>query len=81
MPTDPNQIAAVVENAVESAIPALAPFAPLIALVRTAIVAHFNATQTFPTEAEIMAAVPADWQKLQQTWQGWKPSGDGTLKR
>lgn len=72
---DPNQIAAVVENAVESAVPVLLPFAPLIALVRTAIVAHFNASGTFPTEAQIMAAVPADWQKLQDIWGAWKPSG------
>lgn len=77
--SDPNQIAGAVEHIVEAAVPALVPFAPLIALVRTAIVAHFNANRTFPTEAEIVAALPADYAKLVQTWGSWTKSGDGSL--
>jgi hypothetical protein len=76
---DANQVAGMVEGFVESAVPGLAAFGPLIALVRTAIIAHHNATGQFPTEAEIIAAVPADWQKLVDEWAAWKPSGDGTL--
>lgn len=76
---DPNQIAGVAERVAESLYPPLAPFHPLIALVATAIIAHFNATGKFPTEEQIRAAIPADYQKLQDVWTGWKPSGDGSL--
>lgn len=75
---DPKQIADVGERIAESLIPGLAPFHPLISLVMTAIIAHFNATKTFPTEEQVRAAIPADWQKLEDTWASWKPSGDGS---
>ena len=77
--TDINQTADTVERLAESAIPGAALFHPIIALVTTAIIAHFHATNTFPTEAEVMAALPADYQKLVDGWGSWKPSGDGTL--
>ncbi len=77
---DSNQNADTIERVVEGFIPGLAPFHPLIALVSTAIIAHFRATGTFPTEEQIRAAIPADWQKLTDTWAAWKPSGDGSLK-
>lgn len=63
----------------EALVPILAPFHPLIALVTTAVIAHFNATKTWPTEAEVRAALPADYAKLTDTWSAWRPSGDGTL--
>jgi hypothetical protein len=78
---DPNQIAGVAERVAESVLPVLAPFHPLIALVTTAIIAHFNATKTWPTEEQVRAAIPADYQKLQDVWAGWKPSGDGSLPK
>jgi hypothetical protein len=80
---DTNQAAAGAaagEAALEAVVPVLAPFHPLIALVTTAVIAHFNATKTWPTEEQVRAAVPADYQKLVDVWGGWKPSGDGTLK-
>lgn len=76
---DPNQIADLAERLAESAIPGAALFHPLIALISTAIIAHFQATKTFPTEAEIVAALPVDYQKVLSGWSGWVPSGDGTL--
>lgn len=76
---DPNQIADTVERLAESAIPGAALFHPLIALISTAIISHFHATQTFPTEAEIVAALPADYQTLVKSLNSWVPSGDGTL--
>jgi hypothetical protein len=79
----PEEIAAAesaAKTAVEIAVPVLAPFDPLISLVMTAITAHFNATKTWPTEAEVQAALPADYQRLVSDWAAWKPSGDGTLK-
>jgi hypothetical protein len=76
---DPNETAAVVERVAEMALPVLAPFHPLIALVTTAIIAHFNATGKFPTEEQVRAALPVDYQKLQDVWTNWKQSGDGSL--
>ncbi len=38
-----------------------------------------NATKTWPTEAEVRAALPVDYQKLQDAWAAWRPSGDGSL--
>lgn len=76
---DANETAAVVERVAEAALPVLAPFHPLIALVTTAIIAHFNATKTWPTEEQVRAALPLDYQKLVDVWAGWKPSGDGSL--
>lgn len=76
---DANQTAGAVERIVENLVPVLAPFHPLIALVTTAVIAHFNATKTWPTEEQVRAAIPVDYQKLQDVWAGWKPSGDGTL--
>ncbi len=78
---DPNQIADLAERLAESAIPGAAVFHPIIALITTAIVAHFQATKNFPTEAEIVAALPADYQKVLSGWAGWSPSGDGTLPK
>jgi hypothetical protein len=78
---DVNQTAAAVERVAEAALPVLAPFHPLIALVTTAVIAHFNATGKFPTEEQVRAALPADYQKLQDVWAGWKPSGDGSLPK
>ena len=78
---DATQVAAGVaaaETIAEAAVPVLAPFHPLIALVTTAIVAHFNATGHFPTEAQVRAAVPADYQQLVDVWSTWRPSGDGS---
>ena len=82
MPT-PEEIAAaasVVKTTAEIALPVLVPFDPLISLVMTAITAHWNATKTWPTEAQVMAALPADYKTLVNDWAAWKPSGDGTLK-
>jgi hypothetical protein len=76
---DPNQIADLAERLAESAVPGLAAFHPLIALISTAIISHFQATKTFPTEAEIVAALPVDYQKVLSGWSAWTPSGDGTL--
>lgn len=76
---DANQTATVVERVAEDLVPVLAPFHPLIALVTTAIIAHFNATHEWPTEAEVRAALPADYDKLKNVWSAWRPSGDGTL--
>ena len=78
---DPTDTAVVVEHLVEMAVPGLAPFHPLIALVMTAVIAHFKAVGTFPTEAEVRAALPVDYMKLQDTWSAWRPSGDGTLPK
>lgn len=78
----PEQIAqgaSVAKTIAETMIPALVPFDPLISLVMTAITAHFNATKTWPTEEQVRAALPADYQKLINDWASWKPSGDGTL--
>lgn len=77
--TDPIDVATGLERIVEAAVPVLAPFHPLIALVMTAVVAHFQATKTWPTEEQVRAAIPVDYQKLQDTWAAWRPSGDGTL--
>jgi hypothetical protein len=77
--SDPNTTADTIERLAESAIPGAQLFHPIIALVTTAIIAHFRATKTFPTEAEVMAALPADYQQLVTGWGTWKPSGDGTL--
>lgn len=79
---DANQIAqgaGLVEAGLEAAVPVLAPFHPLIALVTAVVVAHFQATKTWPTEEQVRAALPADYMKLQAVWSGWKPSGDGSL--
>ena len=77
--TQAGQTVGLVESVVEGAVPVLAPFHPLIALVSTAIIAHFLATKTWPTEEQIRAAIPADYLKLTDTWAAWKPSGDGSL--
>lgn len=77
---DLNEAAAGVERIAEAALPVLAPFHPLIALVTTAVIAHFNATKTWPTEAEVRASLPVDYAQLQDTWSAWKPSADGSLK-
>lgn len=63
----------------EALVPGLLAFNPLFAIMLTAIKAHYNATQTWPTEAEILAAVPDGVREVFTTWSGWKPSGDGTL--
>lgn len=76
---DPIQTAAIAERVVESLVPVLAPFHPLIALVTTAVIAHFNVAKTWPTEEQVRAAIPVDYQKLVGTWDAWKPSGDGSL--
>lgn len=76
---DVTQTVGAVERLAEAALPVLAPFHPLIALVTTAIMAHFNATKAWPTEAQVRAALPVDYQKLQDVWAGWTPSGDGSL--
>lgn len=78
----PSMVPAVAGAAVaaaEAAVPMLLAFNPLFALLLTAIKAHYNATGTWPTEAEVTAAVPTEYQAVLQTWQSWKPSGDGTL--
>lgn len=80
---DPNQVAAgaaAAESIVEGLVPELAPFHPLIALVTTAVMAHFLATGKWPTEAQVRASIPVDYQSLVTTWGDWKPSGDGSLK-
>ena len=64
-------IASTAVGVVEAVVPGVAPFDPLISLILTAIRAHFNATGTFPTEAEVNAALPADYQKLVTTWAAW----------
>ena len=79
---DSNQIAqgaGLVEAGIEAAVPILAPFHPLIALVTTAVMAHFLATKTWPTEAQVRAAIPVDYQQIADSWSAWRPSGDGTL--
>lgn len=79
---DVNQIeqgAALAEAGVEAAVPILAPFHPLIALVTTAVIAHFNATKRWPTEAEVRASIPVDYLALQNVWAAYTPSGDGSL--
>lgn len=80
---DVNQIAqasGLVENVLETVVPVLAPFHPLIALVTTAVIAHFHATGQFPSEEQIRAAIPVDYMNLVNGWSAWRPSGDGTLK-
>lgn len=82
MAPTPEQIAAgasLAKTALEAAVPVIAPFDPLITLVMTAIMAHFNATKTWPTQAEVQAALPADYLSLVSEWAAWKPSGDGSL--
>jgi hypothetical protein len=79
-PTTVSGITAAARIGAEVALPALAPFDPLIALISTAIIAHFNATKTWPTPEQVQAALPADYQQLVLDWNAWKPSGDGTLK-
>lgn len=76
--TDLTNTVTSAEQIAEAVVPALAPFHPLIALVMTAMTAHFNATKTLPTEVEVVAALPTDYQRLQDTWAAWKPSGDGS---
>jgi hypothetical protein len=45
---------------------------PGVLLLLGIIKAHVNATHgTFPTEAEILAAVPADVQALKDIWAAW----------
>jgi hypothetical protein len=83
MTQTPEQIAAEVAAgrlAAELALPVLLPFDPLIRLVSTAILSHLLRAKTWPSEAEIMAALPADYKQLVSDWGAWKPSGDGTLK-
>lgn len=77
---DVNQIAHTAESMAESLLPALLPVDPLIKLLVTGIIrAHFNATRTWPSADEVKAALPVGWQKLQGTWDGYVPSGDGSL--
>lgn len=78
---DTVQTALTAEGLAEGLLPALIPFSPAVKLLIVGIVrAHYNATRTWPSEAEVRAALPAGWQQLQQEWAGWTPSGDGTLK-
>lgn len=79
-PTQIEQGAGLALAGAEALLPGLAPFHPLIALVTTAVTAHFNATKTWPTEAQVRAALPIDYAKLTDIWAAWKPSGDGSLK-
>jgi len=58
----------------EAMIPAVAPFSPLIALVLGIAKAHYNVTQAWPTEQQVMAALPADYQNLQTIWSQWSAS-------
>ena len=77
---DANTVENVAETAAtvaEAMVPGVAPFSPIIGLVLTAIKAHFNATGTWPTEAEVMAAVPADYMELQDVWAKWDASKKG----
>lgn len=83
MTLTPEEIAAgetAIKTAAEVALPVLVPFDPLISLIMTAITAHFNATGKWPTAAEVVAALPADYRQLVNDWATWKPSGDGTVK-
>jgi hypothetical protein len=79
-PEEQAAIATGTKTAAEIALPVLLPFDPLITLVMVAIMAHFNATRTWPTAAEVQAALPADYQALVAGWAAWKPSGDGSMK-
>lgn len=74
-------IATAAVAAAEMAVPALMAFNPLFALVLTAIKAHYNATGQFPTETEVIAAVPVEYQKLMASVTSWVPSGDGSLSK
>lgn len=79
---DSSTVGAIVgaaEATAESLVPVLAPFDPLIALITTAIIAHFQAVKSWPTPDQVRAALPADYARLQATWNAWKPSGDGSL--
>ena len=58
-------------DVIEGTVPVVGAFAPLIALVLTAIKAHYAATQSWPTEAQVLAALPADYAGLQATWAAW----------
>lgn len=71
---DPEQVIGAVETAipvVEALVPGVVPFAPLIALVMTAIKAHYNATQTWPTAEQVQAAIPVDLQAVKDVWAAW----------
>ena len=59
----------------EAAVPALLPYAPLIALALAYIRGHFDATGNLPTDAQVIAALPQDIQHLNDSWAAWKPSG------
>lgn len=72
--------ASVGKTVAEAALPILIPFDPVISLIMTAIISHFQATGTWPSEAQVLAALPADFNRLVTDWSAWRPSGDGTLK-
>ena len=74
-------VATAAVAAAEMAVPALLAFNPLFALVLTAIKAHYNATGTWPTEAEVIAAVPDEFKTLMASVTSWVPSGDGSLPK
>jgi hypothetical protein len=61
--------------AAEIALPVLLPFAPLISLALAFIRGHYAANGTLPTDAEVIAALPQDYQELKDVWANWKPSG------
>lgn len=47
---------------------------PGILMLISIIKAHTNATGTFPTEEQILAAVPVSQQSLKDLWANWKPT-------
>lgn len=48
--------------------------ANLLPEILAAVRAHHNATNTFPTEAQILAAVPLDAQRVITKWDVWTAS-------
>jgi len=78
--TEAETAAVTVEKVAEALVPAIAPFDPLISLITTAIIAHFNATKVWPTADQVTAALPPDYNKFVANWAAWKPSGDGSIK-
>jgi hypothetical protein len=74
---DVSSMAGTAAAVAEAVVPGVAPFEPLISLVLTAIRAHYNASQTWPTEAQVLAALPADYLTLQNTWAAWTAAHPG----
>jgi hypothetical protein len=78
VPASPSIVPAIVGASIATAevlVPGLAPFDPLIALVMTAVRAHFQAASSMPTDQQVIAALPVDYQTLVTMWANWKPQG------